>query len=129
VFRRRPPRPSYPALPAFGEVVELVEAAKRELVAAVPSPRGVPARSPADALLAFEQGLRDAEARMEGWRGSDVEDAWRACRDGLGESLRRADRLRLDPPVLDYESLVTVLGDLLAPLEAFEEAERRLGRA
>ena len=39
------------------------------------------------------------------------------------EALRRAERLRLDAPTLDYESLVSVLADLIEPLDVFGEAE------
>jgi hypothetical protein len=124
VFGRRSERSTHhPARPAFDAVVERVEAGKRELVAAVPSPRGVPGRPLAEALVGFEDGLRQAEAGMDDWRLLDVDDIWRACRDALGEARRRAERLRLEAPAVDYEGLVAVLGELLAPLDAFVEAE------
>jgi hypothetical protein len=107
-------------------VVDRVEAAKRGLVAAVPSPRGAPGRPLAEALLAFEDGLRQADVRMDAWRLPELDDAWLACRDALAAALDRAERLRLEAPALDYEGLVAVLGDLLAPLEAFGDAEARI---
>jgi hypothetical protein len=61
---------------------------------------------------------------MEGWRGTDP--SWRACRSGLDEAMRAAERLRLDAPDLDYEALVGVLADLMDPLAPFEDAERFL---
>ncbi len=100
-----------------------VERGKDELVSAVPSARGVPGRPVADALLAFEDALllaRDALAAPTG-----DEPAVRACEAAIEESLRRAERLRLAAPALDYEGLVTVLADLMAPLDAFDEAEVR----
>lgn len=101
----------------------MVERAKAALVAAVPSPRGVVDRSLAEAVLAFEEGLRRAEAEMERWpRGSD--HVRRICEAAIEESLRRAERLRLEAPALDVEGLISVLGDLIAPLDAFLEAER-----
>ncbi len=108
----------------FLAVLEQVEDAKRALLAAVPSPRGIPASSTAEAVLAFEQGLRSARDLMPGWRQVRTEDAWRRCDDGIRRSSELAERLRLDAPALDYEGLVAVLGDLIAPLEAFEDAER-----
>jgi hypothetical protein len=107
----------------FLAALEQVEDAKRALLAAVPSPRGIPARSIAEAVLAFEEGLRSADALMAGWRDPQTEGAWTRCDAGIRLAAERAERLRLDAPALDYEGLVTVLGDLIAPLEAFEEAE------
>lgn len=92
-------------------VLDRVERAKADLVAAVPSPRGLPGRSLADALVAFEDGLREASA------SPDAPERWRAA---IEESLARADRLRLEAPPLDYEGLVDALADLLAPLEVID---------
>ncbi len=61
---------------------------------------------------------------MPGWREARTDDVWRRCDAGIRVSLERAERLRMDAPPLDYEALVAALGDLMAPLEAFGEAER-----
>ena len=92
-------------------ILDRIERAKAELVAAVPSPRGVPGRPLADAVAAFEDGLREAAA------APDVPDGWRAA---IRESLELAERLRLDAPPLDYEGLVGALADLLAPLDVLD---------
>lgn len=92
-------------------VLDRVERAKADLVEAVPSPRGVPGRSLAEALASFEDGLREAAS------AGDLPAGWRAA---IRESLDRAGRLRLEsPPPLDYEGIVTALADLMAPLDAF----------
>jgi hypothetical protein len=93
-------------------VLARIERAKADLVSAVPSPRGVPTRPLAEALVAFEGGLRDAVA------SPDMPPPWRAA---VENSLRRGERLRLEAPALDYEGLVEVLADLMAPLEALED--------
>ncbi len=111
----------------FDHALEPVERGKAALVRAVPSPRGQPGPL-AEALLAFEGAMEEARARMDGWRGPRTEEAWQACLGALDESARRAGRLRLEAPTLDYESLVAVLGDLIAPLEAFEDAARAVSR-
>jgi hypothetical protein len=117
MFRRRALDPS------IDRTIDVVEQAKAALVGAVPSPRGVVGRSLAEAVLAFEDGLRRAETEMERWpRGSD--HIRRICEGAIEESLRRAERLRLEAPALDVEGLITVLGDLIAPLDTFSEAER-----
>jgi hypothetical protein len=105
--------------------VDLVERAKADLVQAVPSPRGLPRRPVADAVGAFEDGLGRAAAELDGWRTGDP-DIRRSCRLGIEEALARAEGLRLESPALDYEGLVTALGDLMAPLDVFAEAERSL---
>jgi hypothetical protein len=105
--------------------VEAVERGKAALVRAVPSPRGEPGPM-AEALLGFEQALVEARSRMGAWRSPRTEDVWRACLEALDQAAGRAERLRLEAPALDYESLVTVLGDLIAPLDAFEDADRAL---
>jgi len=103
---RRPGEPS-----RLDQVLARIERAKADLVSAVPSPRGVPGRPLADALLAFEEGLREATTSL------DETTAWRAAVD---ESLCRAKRLRLEAPALDYEGLVEALADLMEPLETLE---------
>jgi hypothetical protein len=110
--RRRASRGSH------DRVVDLVEWAKAELVQAVPSPRGIPGRPVADAVAAFEDGLRRAGAELgrQPAGAGDVRNAWTA---GIEESLVRAERLRLEGSVSDYEALVNALGDLMAPLDVF----------
>jgi hypothetical protein len=67
---------------------------------------------------------------MPGWRVPETEEVWRSCAEALQESARMAERLRLEAPALDFESLVMVLKDLIAPLDVFSDAARLLrGRA
>lgn len=73
----------------------------------------------AEALAGFEEALRNATGPLE--RTDDPGAP--AMRAAVREALRRAERLRLDAPSLDYEGLVTVLGDLMDPLEAFAEGQ------
>jgi hypothetical protein len=123
--RKRRGSPEAPSIArGFALVAGHVDRAKAALLESVPSPRGVPGRSPAEALLEFEGAIRDAVESMDGWRAAETEGAWNECRDALGDALAGAERLRLEAPPLDYESLVTVLGDLMDPLHAFDEADR-----
>lgn len=105
--------------------MEAVERAKEALVAAVPTARS-PGRPLAEALAEFEDELREAESRMAAWRHEELERERTSCRDGLREALRRAEVLRLDAPELGFEPLLATVGDLIAPLEAFETAAERL---
>jgi hypothetical protein len=125
---RRAPPPDAPLVRrAFEAVLERVEAAKAALVAAVPTAR-VEGRPLAESLLGFEGELRAALAGMDAWRRVDHEGLWRACRDGVEDALRRAERARLEAPTLDFEGLVDLIGEMMAPLDPFAEADRRLGR-
>lgn len=109
---------------AFDAALAEVERAKAALVAAVPSPRGAVRRPVAEAVLEFEEALREADDRLDAWHGAP--EAVAACRAGIREALRRAERLRLEAPDLDYEGLVTVLGDLIHPLEVFADSGKEL---
>jgi hypothetical protein len=113
---------------SFDDTVAAVERAKDLLMTAVPSPRGKQRRTVAEAVLDFESQVREAAALMDGWRRAELEEDWRACSEGIDEALRRAEALRLDAPPLDYETLVSALGELIAPLEVFADAARRLAR-
>lgn len=124
-MRRRRQDPRSPLLDRFERVVDEVERAKALLVRAVPSPRGEPGPL-ADSVVGFEEALRAAGELMDGWRRAETEDLWSSCAKALDEAAARAERLRLEAPALDYESLVYVLGDLIAPLDAFEDAQARL---
>ncbi|MGH2683930.1 MAG: hypothetical protein ACRDJP_00495 [Actinomycetota bacterium] len=123
---RRWRRDEHPSREAFERVLTTVERAKRELLAAMPSPRGIPGRPLADALVDFESELHQAAAAMPAWRAPETEDVWRECLEAIHAALVAAERLRVEAPALDYEGLVAVLADLMAPLEAFEEADRAL---
>ena len=116
-------RRSSPIAEAFDRVAAHVEEANRALVAAMPSARraGAPI---AEALLAFESAIDAARAEMPGWRDERTETAWSRCLAALEDAETKAEKLRLSAPQLDFEGLAMVLGGLIAPLEAFHDAER-----
>ena len=70
--------------------------------------------------MAFEERLRDAADLLAGSAADATRERFAA---GIAEALRRAERLRLDAPALDYESLVSVLADLIEPLDVFADAD------
>jgi hypothetical protein len=123
--RRRLPEELRAPAQAFDDLVPVLERAKAALTDAVPGTR-LPGRSLAEALWAFEIGLREMEPRMDAWRTPEVEVEWLAAEAGLVEALWLADRLRTgDAEPRGFEELIGVVGDLLAPLEAFEAAAAR----
>lgn len=123
--RARPDPEREAAQRAFESLAEPLDAAQRALLAVIPTSRdpGIPL---AQGLAAFEAGAREALARMPAWRRDAVEREWLACREALERALAEAERLRLEPAELDFEALNARVGDVLAPLEAFADAERRL---
>ena len=123
--RRRLPEPLEPVYAAFVEVLEEVEPAKAALSSVMPTTR-LPGRPLTDAVLEFEERLGRARDGMPAWRAADVEPQWAACDAGVTEALDRARRLREEAPDLGgFEGLIWAVGELLAPLEPFEAAERR----
>jgi hypothetical protein len=122
--RRRLPSDLVGPFDAFLAAVEPVERAKRSVVAAVPTGRS-PGLPLAEALVGFEEGLREARRRMLAWRVGRVEAEWALCEAAVEESLRLAESLRVHAPELGFEALLAVVGDLIAPLEAFERAVER----
>jgi hypothetical protein len=77
-------------------------------------------------LSEFERDLGHVRAQMDGWRAPEVERAWLDASDGLDESLGLARRIRTEGvSPKGFEGLIALIGDLLAPLEAFDEAAER----
>jgi hypothetical protein len=122
--RRRLPSDLAGPFDAFLAAVEPVERAKRSVVAAVPTGRS-PGLPLAEALVGFEEGLREARRWMSAWRVGRVVPEWAACAAAVEESLGLAESLRVRAPELGFEPLLAAVGDLMAPLEAFERAAER----
>lgn len=89
----------------------------------------MPGRPLAETLSEFEEGLGEVRARMDGWRAGEVENEWRAVSAGLDEALALAERVRIEGAEPEgFEGLIGLIGDLLAPLDAFERAAERWDR-
>lgn len=105
-----------------------LERAKAALTESVPGTR-LPGRPLAETLLEFEEGLREVQDGMDGWRAPDVEEEWLAASSGLGQARRLAEQIRVEAPDPGgFEGLIGLIGDLLGPLEAFAHAEERFKR-
>jgi hypothetical protein len=122
--RKRLPADLAGAGSAFSATLRLVEAAKEAIALAMPTSRA-PGRPLGEALFAFEENLRDAEPVMDAWWHPAVASEWDRCRDGLQESLRLAEELRLEAPELSFDQMAFTIQDLMAPLEPFEDAALR----
>lgn len=123
--RKRLPPELEDAYAAFRSTVEPLERGKRALTESVPGTR-LPGRPLAETLLEFEDGLRAAEGAMPAWRVPAVDVEWRAADDAIRDCRAMAERLRLEAEMPEgFEALIGTIGDLMAPLEAFERVERR----
>jgi hypothetical protein len=119
--RKRLPPELRDAFESFRVVVALVERGKDALTAAVPSTRTAGLPLP-DALSEFEEDLRRARDRMNGWRRPEVEASWLDCAAAIDEALASAERLRVEAPEIPgFEGVIGALDGLLAPLDRFEE--------
>ena len=110
---------------AFDELIRPLERARAALTESVPGTR-LPGRPLAEALSEFEHGVRELRDRMDAWRAPEVQAEWDACTRGLDEALALADRVRTSgAEPIGFEGLIGLIGDLLAPLDAFEAAAAR----
>lgn len=109
----------------FQALVRALERAKAALTESVPGTRlpGIPL---AETLLRFEEELRTVRGGMDAWRSPELEDVWLTSSAGLEEALELGERVRLRAPEpAEFEDLVALIGDLLAPLGAFGAAAER----
>jgi hypothetical protein len=126
--RKRLPHELRDAFEAFHEVVGHVEAAKSILTGSVPSTRFA-GRPLADTLAGFEEELGFARVGMQGWRRPEVEDGWRSADEALSAALELAAHVRLEATSpRGFEDLIGLIGALLAPLDAFEQAAAAFSR-
>ena len=123
--RRRLPEHLEAPAKAFDDLLPPLERARAALTGSVPGTR-LPGRPLAETLSEFEDGLREVRDGMDAWRSADVEPEWEACSRGLDEALEFADRVRTEGVQPEgFEGLIGLIGDLLAPLDAFERAPTR----
>jgi hypothetical protein len=123
--RRRLPEHLRAAFDAFESLAPALDRARAVLTGSVPGTR-LPGRPLAETLLGFEEGLREVRAGMDAWRVPQVDEAWLAASAGLDEALALADRVRTEAPDPGgFEGLIGLIGDLLAPLDAFADAAER----
>jgi len=124
--RRRLPEHLVAPAKAFDGLLPPLERARAVLTESVPGTR-LPGRPLAETLSEFEDGLREVRGGMAAWRSPDLAPGWEACSRGLDESLALADRVRTEGAHPEgFEGLIGLIGDLLAPLDAFEWAAARL---
>ncbi|MCA1834222.1 MAG: hypothetical protein ABR548_01025 [Actinomycetota bacterium] len=125
LFRRKLEAPELiDARIAFDELARALDAAQRMLLLAVPTSRH-PGAPLSEALDSFEAGIGEVVRLMPGWRTRSTEVLWKTCELALATSRAEAAALRSKRPgPTEFEALNARIGDVLAPLEHFADAER-----
>jgi len=126
ILRRKTiPEELQPAFESFGATLRIIDEAMDCLTAVMPSTR-LPGRPLADALAEFETLLRSARHEMEAWNAPEVASEWRAAERSIARSQDLARQLREEASVPEgFESLLSTVGALLDPLDAFGAAAVR----
>lgn len=124
--RRREPLPEehLPAWQAFLDCAAVIEGGRRTLLGTLPVGRveHTPIGLGVDAMAA---ALEDAEGWMDGWRVDGLEDEWQDCLDAMHEARGNLDEVRSVAAETDeLEELQEAIGEVIAPLDAFADAEQ-----
>ena len=123
---RRDPLPAdlVVAWRAFLDCAAVIEGGRRMLLGTMPVGRvePTPVGLGVDAMAA---ALDDAEEWMEAWHVEALADDWQDCRDAMAEARANLDEVRAVAAETDeLEELQEAVGEVVAPLDAFADAEQ-----
>lgn len=124
--RRRTPLPEelLPAWQAFLDCAAVIEGGRRTLLGTMPVGRvePTPVGLGVDAMAA---ALDDAEGWMDTWHVEPLEDDWRACVEAMDEARDNLAAVReVAAETTELEELQEAVADVVAPLDAFADAEQ-----
>ncbi len=124
--RRRDPLPDdlLPAWQAFLDCAAVIEGGRRTLLGTMPVGRvePTPVGLGVDAMGA---ALEDAEGWMDGWRIDPLLEDWQDCHEAMDEARSNLDAVRAVAAETDeLEELQEAVGEVIAPLDAFADAEQ-----
>lgn len=109
---------------AFLDCAEVVEGGRRVLLGTLPIGRVEPAPIGVG-IDALGKALDDAGTWMEAWRDPHLEEAWQECRNALVEARSQLEEVReVAATTSELEELLEAVEDVVAPLDAFADAER-----
>lgn len=133
LFRRKPDLPPdlHESWWAFLDCAQTIEAGRRVLLGTLPTGRVEPAPV-AVGVEAMERALADCAGWMPAWKLPELADDWEDCQTAMTEARQHLDEvLEVAASTSELEELLEAVGDVVAPLDAFADAEqawRRLWR-
>lgn len=124
--RRREPLPDelLPAWQAFLDCAAVIEGGRRTLLGTMPVGRvePTPVGLGVDAMTA---ALDDAREWMDRWHIEPLEDDWRDCDAAMREARDNLATVReVAASTTELEELQEAVADVVAPLDAFADAEQ-----
>jgi hypothetical protein len=126
VIRRRPSLPDelHPAWQAFVDCADLIEGARRLLLGTLPAGRVEPAPIGVG-LDAVARAVGDVRGWMDRWHLEELRDEWAGCDAALDESAAAIAHARaVAARTRELEELLGAVEEVVAPLDAFADAER-----
>lgn len=109
---------------AFHAQAERVETARRALLGCLPVGRVDPAPVPVGLDLVRDE-LDAVRSELDVWRIPALEAQWDAVRDAVDEAAGAiGEARRVATSSFELEELLEAVGDVVAPLDAWAEAER-----
>ncbi len=126
LFQRRPELPAehHDAWWAFLDCAQAIEAGRRVLLGTLPTGRVEPAPV-AVGVDALRRSLDDVRAWMPAWRLPEIADDHGDCLTALDDADAALDEvLEVAAHTAELEELLDAVGEVVAPLDAFADAER-----
>ncbi len=130
MFPRKPPLPDayHDAWWAFLDCAEVIEGGRRVLLSTLPTGRVEPAPI-GIGLDALSRSVDDARGWMARWELEELRDAWGDCHAALDESQGNVEMVReVAATTRELEELLGAVEEVVAPLDAFADAERDFRR-
>jgi hypothetical protein len=122
--RKQMPPDLVPAWEAFQVQAERVEKARQALLSCLPVGRVEPAPIAVGLDLLHDE-LAAVEPDLPDWRVAAVEAQWQECRASFAEAREAIPEAReVAATTGELEELLDAVGDVVAPLDAWHDAER-----
>lgn len=113
---------------AFVDCAEVIESGRRLLLSTLPTGRVEPAPIGVG-IEAMRRAIADARAWMDRWRVPELADSWCDCVRGLDEATASLGELEeTAATTTELEELLEAVQEVVAPLDAFADAEREWRR-
>lgn len=126
LFQRKPELPAdlHDAWWSFLDCAQAIEAGRRVLLGTLPTGRVEPAPIGVG-VDALRRSLEDVRGWMPDWRLPEVEADWADCVAAVDEADGNLDEvLQVAADTRELEELLEAVSEVVAPLDAFADAER-----